>query len=400
MPRSDMKKDILFVMNKLSCGGAEKSLISLLHLMDYSKYNVDLLLFKKEGFLMGQIPKEVNLLPEPNEFQYFDMPFKQVVKECLLTFDFKIIWARFRMSLMLKSEKIPAVREQKAWRFIGPLLKKIDKKYNAAVGYLEKNPNYFCVDKVDATIKIGFVNNDYKLLMLDKEIDLPYFEKLDYIVTVSEACEHILVDCFPEFRNKIKMMYNILTEKTINGLSIEPIFDFDESKINLVSLGRLNYQKAFDGAIEACAILVERGLNIKWYVLGDGEDRAKLEKLIASKRMEQNFILLGIKENPYPYIKKATLYVQPSRFEGKSLAIDEAKIINKPILVTNFPSAKDQIQDGINGRIVGMSPLEIADGVQKLLSDKVTMDAFVANLRNENLGTENEMEKLYKLFED
>ena len=87
----------------------------------------------------------------------------------------------------------------------------------------------------------------------------------------------------------------ILTEKTINGLAEEPISDFVETNINLVSLGRLNYQKAFDGAIEACAILVERNPKIKWYVLGDGEDRPKLEKLIAQHNLQHNFILLGIK---------------------------------------------------------------------------------------------------------
>lgn len=394
-----MKKDLLFVMNKLSCGGAEKSLISLLHLIDYSKYNVDLYLFKHEGFLMNQLPKEVTLLPQPKEFQYFDMPFSTVIKECIQNLNFKILIARFRMSLMLQFEKIPAVREQKAWRFVGPCLKKIDKPYHATIGYLEKNPNYFCVDKVTAKIKIGFVNNDYKLLMLDKGIDTPYFEKLDYIVTVSEACEEILIDCFPNFKSKIRMMYNILTEQTINAMAEEPISDLDESKLNIVSLGRLNYQKAFDGAVEACAILVARGIDIKWYVLGDGEDRPKLEKQIAEKNLQKNFILLGIKENPYPYIKKATLYVQPSRFEGKSLAIDEAKIIHKPILVTNFPSAKDQIEDGVNGRIVGMDPLSIADGIQKLVNDKATMLLFEQNLKAEQTGTESEMSKLYDLIE-
>ena len=394
-----MKKDVLFVMNKLSCGGAEKSLISLLQLIDYSKYNVDLFLFKHEGFLMNQIPAEVNLLPQPAAFQYFDMPFKQVVKECILSFNFKILLARFRMSMMLQSEKIPAVREQKAWQFVGPCLKKIDKKYHAAIGYLEKNPNYFCVDKVNARIKIGFVNNDYKLLMLDKAIDTPYFEKLDYIVTVSEACEEILIDSFPNFKGKIKMMYNILTEKTINGLADEAISDLNESKINIVSLGRLNYQKAFDLAIEACAILVQRGIDVNWYVLGDGEDRAKLEKHIADMNMQNHFILLGIKENPYPYIKKATLYVQTSRFEGKSVAIDEAKILHKPILVTNFPSAKDQIENGVNGRIVGMDATTIADGIQQLVNDTETMNLFVKNLKKEKLGTESEMNKLYDLIE-
>ena len=88
----------------------------------------------------------------------------------------------------------------------------------------------------------------------------------------------------------------------------------------------------FDIAIKAAAILVKKGYTIKWYVLGEGEERNTLEQSIKEHNLIANFILLGIKENPYPYINNATIYVQPSRFEGKSLAIDEAKILHKPIL--------------------------------------------------------------------
>ena len=108
---------------------------------------------------------------------------------------------------------------------------------------------------------------------------------------------------------------------------------------------------------------------------------------------------MGIKENPYPYIKNATLYVQTSRFEGKSVAIDEAKILHKPILVTDFPSAKDQIANGVNGSIVAMNAISIANGIQQLVADSETMNLFVKNLQMEQLGTESEMSKLYDLIE-
>jgi len=170
-----MKKDVLFIMNNLTCGGAEKALISLLQTMDYSRYNVDLYLFKKEGLFMSQLPKEVNLLPEPEFYTYFDMSIKTAVLTNLKSGNLKVVWNRIMAGYLFKTEKNPAVKEQKLWKYLGPCIEPLDKKYDAAIGFLEKTPNYFCADKVQAKVKIGFVNNDYEKLGLDPSIDVPYF---------------------------------------------------------------------------------------------------------------------------------------------------------------------------------------------------------------------------------
>jgi glycosyltransferase involved in cell wall biosynthesis len=173
----------------------------------------------------------------------------------------------------------------------------------------------------------------------------------------------------------------------------------NKEKINIVSVGRLNYQKGFDIAIEACKQLKKDGYDFVWNILGEGEERGKLEKMIKEYHLEDMFILGGIKENPYPYIKQADIYVQPSRFEGKSIAIDEAKILNKPILVTNFSTAKDQINDQINGLIVDMNPECIYNGIKQLIDSDELRRKLSQNLSNEELGTEKEIEKLYKMFD-
>lgn len=393
-----MKKDLLFVMNNLNCGGAEKALISLLETIDYSRYNVDLLLFKKEGIFINQIPKHVNLLEEPPEFIYFDMSIVKATIDSLKKGRILIALSRILAGIIFRTEKNPARCEQRVWKYISKSVKKINKEYDVAIGYLEKNPIYYCLEKVSAKKKIGFIHTDYTKLGMDPIIDKKYFNQLDHIVTVSEECANILRQQFPNDKDKIAVMYNIVSPTIINKLSKESVNIVNE-KINIVSVGRLNSYKGFDMAIEACKDLVENGFNVKWTVIGEGEEREKLEKMIKSLQLEDNFILLGLKENPYPYMKKADIYVQPSRFEGKSIAIDEAKILQKPIVVTNFSTAKDQIVNQETGLIVEMNPKSLSKGIEGLIVNENLRKRFVEQLSKEQLGTEDEIVKLYALIE-
>lgn len=392
-----MKVKVLFLINNLNCGGAEKALISLLETMDYSSYEVDLFLLKHEGLFLNKIPAQVNLLEEPPEYKYYDMPIKQAIGECLRQGRLDIALSRLLAGYVFKSEKNKARYEQMVWKYISKSLKSIHKKYDIAVGYLEKNPIYFCVDHVNANKKIGFIHNDYDKLGMDHRLDMQYFDKLDHLVTVSEECGNVLRNRFPMYKHKVEVMYNIVSPAAIDKLSLEQINMKDE-EIKLISVGRLNRQKGFELAVETCKELIQSGYRIKWYIIGEGEERGMLERLIEEHSLQGIFILLGIKENPYPYIKEADIYVQPSRFEGKSIAIDEAKILHKPIVVTNFSTAKDQITNNENGLIVEMNSASISHGIKSLIDDEELRNHLVLNLSNEQLGTESEIYKLYELF--
>ena len=376
-----MKKKILFVINNLNCGGAEKALISLLEIMDYSKFDVDLLLFKREGIFISKIPKQVNLLPEPENYKYFDMSIKTAVIELIKKGRIDIALARILSLYTFKTEKKKSV-------------------YDVAIGYLEKKPIYFCVDKVSAKKKIGWIHNDYEKLEMDKKIDDKYFNKLDYVFTVSEECLNVLKKIFPQYKEKFKIMHNIVSDKAIKKLSLEKVTDvqFNKEDINIVSVGRLNYQKGFEMAIEACSILKGKGYKIKWNIVGDGEERSNLERLINKFNVKDEFKLLGIRENPYPYVAKSDIYVQPSRFEGKAIAIDEAKILNKPIVLTNFSTAKDQIENKINGLICDMNSYSLASEIESLIIESELKNNIVKNLMEEKLGNEDEIMKLYDVI--
>lgn len=391
-----MKKKILFVINNLNCGGAEKALISLLETMDYSKFDVDLLLFKQKGIFMSKIPVQVNLLPEPENYKYFDMSIKKAIIELIKKGKFNIALARILSLYIFKTEKSRAVMEQKVWRYLAKGFDNLIIEYDAAIGYLEKNPIYFCIDKVNAKKKIGWIHNDYEKLGMDKNIDNKYFKKLDYIFTVSEECLKVLKRVFPEYDEKFKLMHNIVSAKTIKKLALEKVSDicFSNENINIVSVGRLNYQKGFEMAIEACSILIEKGYQIKWNIVGDGEERDNLEKLIERFNVKDNFNLLGIRENPYPYVAQSDIYVQPSRFEGKSIAIDEAKILTKPIVLTNFSTAKDQIENEYNGLICDMNAKALAEDIERIIVDNNLKKSLINNLSKEKLGNKDEIEKL------
>lgn len=392
-----LKKNLLFVLNKLVCGGAEKSLISLLETIDYSKYNVDLFLFSHEGLFMNKIPKEVTVLPAPSKYKYFDMPLKNSIKELVNQGDIKAAISRCYLGYLTKTEKLGAVVEQRFWKQLSKSIVKIEKDYDAAIGFQEKNPIYFCVDHVKASKKIGWIHTDYNKLGINAKHELSYFSKLDHVVTVSEELVTILQSNFPDVKGKFKYIHNIVSPKVIRKMALEPI-DMESNNINLISVGRLAKEKGLEITLDAVGILVKRGYNLRWFLIGEGNMKKELEQSIHEKQLGERVVFLGQKENPYPYIQKAHIYIQTSRYEGRSISIDEAKILAKPILITNFDTADNHITDKQNGIISKMDAHSVANDLELLINDSVLRRSLESNLEGEELGTEGEIRKLYELI--
>lgn len=396
-----MKKDILFVIPSLDAGGAEKSLISLLSVIDYSLYNVDLILLNKKGLFLNLLPNQVNILDIEGDYKLFTSDSKTFFIKAFRKFKLKLIVNRISYTLKNNLIKNKAVAEQKSWKNLRTAIPTIKKKYEAAIGYLEKSSLYFVVDCIEADKKMGFIHNDYQKLGLKSSIDKPFFDKMTYLITVSDKCVSSLKKVFPSIQNKVKLMHNIVSEKLINKLANEFIpAEFKCQNFNILSIGRLHPQKGFDYAIEACYLIKKKGHNVKWFIIGEGDERELLESKIKEYQLQDNMFLIGLKENPYPYIKYANLYAQPSRYEGKSIAIDEAKILKKPILVTNFSTVSDQIINGTNGLICEMSPESIAKALSELLTNEKILNHYTSNLINEHLSNENEIYKLYNFINE
>ena len=396
-----MKKKILFIIEDLNIGGAEKSLVNLLNQFDYDRYEVDLFLFKQGGTFDKFLPPNVRVLETMEDYRIFSMPFKESIQKIINRKKIKLFLNKMMFSIINKLSKDKSNVDQYNWKYLSKSFNTLDKKYDVAIGYMEKASIYFCVDKVIADKKIGFIHTHYGKSKMNPDIDEKYFEKLDNIITVSDECLNELIEWFPKLKDKCKLIYNIISPIMINSMSEykkNNLLIKDDNEVAIISVGRLHKSKGYDLAISACRYLIDEGYNVKWFIIGEGEERKNLEHLINKMGLQEKIKLLGVKSNPYPYIKEADIFVQTSRYEGKSIAIDEAKILHKPIVLTNYQSAKDQIEHEKDGLIVDIDSKSIGKGIERLINDENLKNTLYNNLLKVNLGTEEEINKLYSLF--
>lgn len=390
-----MKKNLLFILPSLSGGGAEKSLITLLSLIDYSRYNVDLFLFRREGLFLPNVPEEVNIIDGGEGYSSFDGEAAAYIKKCIKSLRFSDAANRIFYSRAVGNGDRKAV-----WSSLKKALPQIKKHYDVAVGYLEGNANYYCVDCVDADIKIGYVHNDYSKLGLDAGFDRPFFEKLDRLVSVSPECSDVLKRIFPAMAEKVCTVENISSPEALRQLAVgipEEYTDAD-GKI-LLTVGRFSPQKGYDTAVDAAKILKDNGVDFRWFAIGKGELKTAIEEKIKQYGLQDNFILLGEKSNPYPYIENCDIYVQPSNFEGKSIAIDEAKAFSKPIVATKFSTVFDQLSDGETALLAEIDAADVAMKITQLIDDEALCKKLSETLARTHKGNEEELEKFYALVE-
>lgn len=402
MGTGEGKKNLLFVIPGLSAGGGERSLINLLSGLDYSRYNVDLQLLSHDGLFMELIPDKVRLLPLREPYVSFARPLAASALALAQSNGVRLAADRVLYTLHNRIGK-GGRREQRSWKHLSRSLPALTKRYDAAIGYLEKTSIYYCVEKADADIKIGWVHNDYDKLELAPSFDKIYFDKLKHLVTVSAECANVLKARFPEQESKVSVIHNVVSPELIRQMaSLEQgdIYQRRGEGLILLSIGRLHEQKNFELAVKACRVLLDRGIDVQWNIIGEGPERGRLVDLVASLGLEDRVRLLGLKANPYPYIKQADVYVQTSRFEGKAIAVDEAKILQKPIVITNFSTAADQLRHESEGLIVDMTPEAVADAVARLAGDSALRDRLTERLGSLRLGTEDEILKLYELVEE
>ena len=399
-------KKLLFIMDTFPLGGIAKSLLSLFNEIE-GKYDIDFLIMKQEGIFIPLIPASVHILPEQLKREFRD-PHPKALFKNLKTLGFRswLKWVGYSLSccwarLTGGLHKHICTMDM----YIGKHTKKIDKHYDAAIAYAGGRCIYYLVENVDADVKIGYVHNDYSQSEVDwmlKPVDKIYYPKLDYIVTISPICVASLKKEFPEIADKCLVIENICSVKMIREWALKevPFNGDDAEEIKLVTMGRFDInQKGIDFAVRACSLLVEKKKKFKWYFVGDGEQRPDVEKLIRDNGVEKYFILCGAKINPYPYIKAADIYVQPSRFEGKSVALDEVKALAKPVVVTRFSSVFDQFEDGKTALIAEMTAEDVANKIEQLMEDEQLRNCLSENLQAEKVGNEEQAQRFESLLE-
>lgn len=397
-----MKQKLLFIIPSLDSGGGEKSLINLLNALDFNQYEVTIKLFAKKGLFLQLVPSHVKITQISGNYTWFSKGILKSVFYFLKNLKFNLILNRIVFAYKNAIQKNAAIAEQNSWINKSKFISNEKETYDVAIAFLEKSSIYYVVEKVTANKKIGWIHTNYKNSGLNPIFDEKYFKKLDAIVTVSDECKQSLNQFFPQLKFKIKVIQNIVSSKTVIQLSNQSIDDlnYKTHQNSIITVARLSHEKGIDIAIETAKILKSK-IDFKWYVIGGGNERNNLQQLVKSYELQNNFIFLGLKSNPYPYIKQSSLYVQPSRYEGKSIAIDEAKILAKPILTTDYPTAKDQIENDITGKIVHNNPELIANEIMCLFENEKLKNQLSENLLNLKNETEYiEIEKFNNLIHE
>lgn len=384
-------KKVLFVIHSLGFGGAEKSLVNLLHELPSDRYEIDVLLFREKGGLLSQVPNTVRVLQTPPVLRRLYGSVKKSGRFFL---------PKLMGTALCRAKcKTPKAAIGARWKkYYSKRIGMLEKTYDVAVAYVAGEMLYYVAEKVQAKRKLAWVHNDYRTAGYAKEYDAPYLAQMDGIVSVSEKCVQVLKEEFPLLAKKIHYIENITSRELVHQQAQQgkPL-DFEGLKI--LSIGRLHPQKGFDLALNAAKLLKQQGLNFQWYILGMGTELSALEQLSKQLKVDDCVRFLGTSPNPYPYIACCDILAQTSRYEGKSVVLDEAKILAKPIVVTDYPTAKDQIANGQEGLIVPLTPQGIAEGIIQMAEDTALRDSIVRYLSEHRYGNRDEVEKYMKLLD-
>lgn len=360
-----MKQSLLFAIHYLELGGAENSLIGLLESLDYGKYDVDLFVYSHRGELMGAIPTPVHLLPEIPEYAQLERPLKDVVKSGY----FRIAAARLRGRYEYKRyarrthPRDGSAVFQYVARKVAPLMPAINprKEYDMAISWLA--PHDYVLQKVKAKKKICWIHTDYSEVDVDASIEAPVWGAYDRIVAITESVRKAFLTRFPELDDKIEVKANLLPRRYIASRADsmpKDIVDVEmprrENTVNLLSVGRFCHAKNYDSVPDICrrlnVQLNPQGLSAVWYLIGYGPDEALIKGKIDKEGSGGQVVILGKKDNPYPYMKACDLYVQPSRYEGDPVTVHEAAALGKSVILTNFPTVADVADSIGNATIV------------------------------------------------
>ena len=393
-------KKILFVIDSLACAGAEKSLITLLSLIDYSKYEVDLQLFSYGGELENLLPKEVKLLEPFNYMKFTTLSLKKAIQEGIFKLKLKYLFSRLKFSFILRKGKYDnKAKARLFWEINKNCIEETKKEYDIAIAYAQGVPTFYVADRVKAKKKIAWINTSYHLERIEKQYQRNKYRKFNKIVLVSNSAKNIFKEVYPEFEEKLEIIYDINNPKIMEEMS-----NIGEklpigNEIKILTIGRFAKGKAYDIALEACKILKDKGIKFKWYILGKGPLKEEIEQKIDELGLKEHFILLGVTPNPYGYIKSADIYVQTSRFEGFGLAIAEARILNVPVVTTEFDAVYNQMVQRKNGIVTQMDAQSVADGIMELIENKELKNSIIEYLKKEKKGNSEEYKKFEKLVE-
>lgn len=400
---------ILFVINTLGQAGAETALLSLLQTLAREKgearYEISLYVLTGQGEMASRLPADVRLLNKKyREESVLTAKGRKYLKKTVL----KAMFTRGTVvklfpylvkntcAMLGKKRLLP---DKLLWRVLSDGGMVLPEEYDLAVSYLEGGAAYFVADHVKAAKKAAFIHVDYEKAGYTRALDKDCYLAFDKIFTVSDEVREAFLKAYPELPEKTEVFHNILNKEEIVRRAEEGEgFTDGFTGIRLLSVGRLTAQKAFEVSVDAMKRLKDAGKNVRWYVLGEGDQRKKLQEQIDTLGLTEDFILYGAVNNPYAFMKQADIYVHASRFEGKSIAIQEAQILGKPMVVSDCSGNREQVCHGKDGLMCGLTPESLAENIMLLLEDEALRGKLGAAAAKKNADAAEEIQKLLSML--
>ena len=403
-----MKKQVLFVINTLGGAGAEMSFLRLLNELNPDDYEMDVFVLTGQGELRERLPEYVHLCNK----NYKDSPVltregKGVLLRTILRVAFLkgVLFVQlpylFRTAIeMCRRKKLQA--DKLFWRMLAQGAERTDKKYDLAVAYIEGGSAYYVAEYVQAKKRVAFFHSDYAKSGYSRAIDRACYTAFDHVFLVSEEGKRNFLAVYPEMEQSVSLFHNPLDRVYLEKQSRVPTEKscweaYDGMRI--LSVGRLISLKAHDVSIEIMKQLKARGVKARWYVLGEGEERKKLEQLIQAYGLEHEFFLMGAVDNPYPYFAGCDLYVHISRYEGRSVAIQEAQALGCAVLASDCSGNREQIQDGVDGILEKLDVGRLTNRIEGLLKDERQRQFLCEQARNKPVEHPEDIRKLLSFAE-
>lgn len=375
-----MKKKVLFMIDSLTCGGAEKSLVSLLQLLDYDTVDITLMLVGRDGVFEGYVPKQVNIIQYTTGCKTI---FHKIwLRLCRLAFSIQLRLNKFR--------KHPYNSPTLEWMTCHTAIQRHQIHYDVAIAYQQGFPCWYIMDKVCADKKYAWINVDITKTKFRLDYIKRFYDRYDGVIAVSDALYDIILNIKLVNKERLYCIYDILNSDFIRKQGKESFGgEYPRKELTtIVTTARLNANhKGQDMCIEAARLLKNNGHRFQWFFVGDGPDRQALEQQAHDLGVENEIRFVGMQANPYPYMQAADIYVQSSRFEGFGLTVTEAKILGRAIVCTNFPTAFNQLVNGKNGLIVEMSAESISKGIERLIADETLAERLKQAASNEENTT-------------
>lgn len=391
MKKRNEKKKIAFVLTTFVVGGVEKSFLDLLKYIDTEKYEITAFLPDNQGEWTSLLEKKCRVC-------YLSIEnYKTAIGNQLKKLHFlgaaRSLFFRILARLNYKTNY------RKSTEYFIRSMSRVREMFDCVVAYQIINDD--CVlstlYRMRASRKVVW---SHAFIHKDEQIYGEWYNKFDKIYCVSDFAKRALTDNFPILSEKTEVFHNMMDSDKILTLSNEPAVEISGDSLTIVTVGRLSEEKGQLIIPQTSRLLADAGYQFTWYLIGEGELREELEAEIRKEHQENNVILLGNRNNPYPYIRACDIYVQTSLTEGWGLTVSEAKILHKPIVTTDAGVMSEQIQTGGNGIIVPEDTSEaLAREIGRLIDDPELRESFVRRLKQEDVCHTAEIEKLCAVIE-